>query len=683
MVITLIHSVMSQEVLNKLINSDMKRQIYKFFQSIKLSFVVIAISIIFCGCEDLIIDNLNQKMNNEEGLTVTGSIILPGMSQANTRGLLKDTPGSGLKLTIFEFDKGADDEHSFLSNIYNAEIKSTTAVSNNGIVEFSFTLKAATTPKELHLFLAGDYLTSEYGSVASILPTLTVGKPGSEYEAYWGKQDFEKFTNTTNEEGVPILLDEVRTKLTNVPMIRNFAKITVTENLNNFELLGFDIVNVPTSGTIAPWNQAKLEVPNLLDGQAMEQYSTISQSYSGIVPGIAQFRNSESAAKSWTVSNNNNFSRPSHVEYMYEHPYESTRRSYLIVYGKYTDNGTSTNGFYKLDIGERNEATGAFKYYDIIRNFHYNVVITEVLAPGTATVAEAISRAPFNNLIAATETSSMLNVSNGKNMLIVNDTNHIIIDDKEEVEILYRYIEDVTGDKTVANNVPVPVGLEKGAVIKDFSVAEAYTDENKVNWMRIKIKTNPPTSVTKTQSFSIVDKDGLGRTINLILRKPWQYSPIIVNGVSYSATIATGHDDSYQGPPQVISADAGQELTVYFNLPDGLPEAMFPLDFQLEAKNQGIENNKIGTLTVATGPSLFDPNKIAISYIKTLSYNEYLYNYVRTDDSNDVDVNSPNVNHTVRCRFLTITAVNDNNAEIMIHNPYFDPNASVEFTREE
>ncbi len=109
---------------------------------------------------------------------------------------------------------------------------------------------------------------------------------------------------------------------------------------------------------------------------------------------------------------------------------------------------------------------------------------------------------------------------------------------------------------------------------------------------------------------------------------------------------------------------------------------MFPLEFQLESKHQGIENNKMGTLLVSTGASLFDPDRIAISYIKTLSYAEYCYNYVATDTSNDVDINSPNTKHTVRCRFLTITAADDNDAEIMIYNPYFSPNATVQFTRQ-
>lgn len=664
----------------------MERYTYKPAKAMMLAFILLTSLMALCACQD-VQDEPSPDGGKTDGLTVTGSMVMPDMPQVESRGLLGDNPKVGLKLTIVEFDKGVDDEHSFLKNVYYPELKTTT---NNTIVYFSFTLKAATTPKELHLFVAGEYLHPEFGSVATILPQLTVGKPGSEYEAYWGREVFPNgFTDIAGEtDSKPVLLDEVKEKLTLVPMIRNFAKITVTENLTNFELLGFDIVNIPTSGTIAPWDQINSEVPDLLNGRAMKSYSDISQIYDGIVPSIATFRNSELNAKGWTTDNNQKLKSPNHSEYMYEHPFESTRRTYLIVYGKYTDpTGTATYGFYKLDIGERNSDTGAFKYYNIIRNIHYKVVITGAYAAGARTVAEAIARAPFNNLIGAVETSSMLNISNGKNLLIVNDTNHIIVDENQTVDILYRYIENVTGTKTENNAVPRALGLDPGPVIKEVLTENpvAYTDGNGVNWMKISLKINNPSSVVKTQSITIVDNEGLGRTINLILRNPWKYAKLKDNNGNesdYFATIAPGTRNLYSTPvPQNISRDKGESLTVFFDLPDGLPETMFPLDFKIESKNQGIENDKIGGLVVSSGPSLFNPDNIAISYIKTVSYAEYKYQYVN-DSSNDVDISKPNTNHTVRCRFLTINRVTNNSTdEIMIHNFYFRPNASVTFKR--
>lgn len=659
------------------------------YNVIKIAAACLVFVVMCCACQDNLPDDLLLDPQSADGLTVSGSLVLPDMPEIPSRGVFGETSKPNLKLTVFEFDKGTDAEHTFLSNIYNAEITSlSTDVANGGIVNFSFTLKAATTQKILHLFVADNYLTSDYGSVATIFPALTVGTPDSEYEAYWGFAEFNNgFTDITEDEGIPTLLDEVTEKLTEVPVIRNFAKITVSENLSNFELLGFDIVNVPTSGTAAPWNQNDLSVPSLLNGNTMKTYTDITDNgngYNGIVPGSAQFRNTEANAKNWATGNkiedikNNNLISPNYKAYMYEHPYESTRRSYLIIYGIFTDESNNkTNGFYKLDIGIQNK-NGTFEYYNIIRNIHYKINITHVYAPGTATVAEAIARAPFNNLIAATETSSMLNISNGKNLLIVNDTNHIIVDNNQTVDILYRYIKGVTGNKEVDNNVPEVI-YGAGSVIKSHSAAEVYIDDKKLSWMKITLEINNPTNTVKTQTVTIVDNDDLGRTINLILRRPWQYAKI--GNTNYTATIAPGTNNLYTTPnPQPISANAQQPATVYFNLPDRLPESMFPLDFTLEAKMQGLESHKSDNMVVTYGSSLFDPNVTSIQYVKTVTYMEYMHPYLN-DGSNDVNISVSNANHTIRCRFLTATATAGEGA-VKIHNEYFSPDAEVNFIRQ-
>ena len=648
--------------------------------------------LLFASCQDYIpTSGMLEQVKPDGTITIEGSIVLPEMYSLQTRGSLAETPGAGLKLTLVEFDLGADADHTFTTNTYEAVLKSTSAVNNGELVTFDVTLTATAQPKVLHLFISDDYVKPEYGSVATIFPSLIVGQTDPEVEApetegYWGYVNFpDGYHVTTDADGNTVVdKDKLKDDLTAVPVIRNFAQINVevdTENVNNFDLIGFDLINVPTSGTIAPWDSENNSIPDLLTAEKiMKDFSAVSPVYHGTMPGNASMRNQEADARNWTDLNRA-------TKYMYEHPYESTRRTYLVVQGVYKtldDDGNMTSqtpGYYKLDIGKVNE-DGTYDYYNILRNYRYNVKISKVLAAGMPTVAEAIARAPYNNLIAATETSSMLNVSDGENMLIVNDTNHIVVNESDTIKVLYRYITDVTNSKTPDNTIPTTPGLEPGTVIKEVLPTKTVKDEGGAEWMEIGILPNTPGDVTATQDFSIVDANGLGRTIHLILRKPWQYAPIVVNGTSYSATIARGTENLYQGAPQNISNAAGAELTVYFNLPDGLPETMFPLEFKLEALKQGIENNKVGTLVVSTGPSLFSEKEgqIVISYIKTVSYNEYIYNY-RNDGSNDINTSSRNTNHTVRCRFLTISAESTVDAEIRIHNDYFDPDVSVTFQR--
>lgn len=664
--------------------------LYRHIFHIKVIPFALVFLVAIASCHEELPD-VSSPVGSNDGLVVTGTINIPDMQVSMTRGQMGETPKPNLKLTVLEFDKGVNASNSFLSNIYQAELNTTSGVVNGGTVEFKFTVKASTTPKTLHLMIADSYLNPPYGSEATILPALTVGttQQSSNPEAYWGRVEFADGLTTVDVDGNPVIRDDVRPKLSNVPVIRNFARINVTETAPNFELLGFQLVNVPTSGTVAPWNQSSLSIPDLLNGNSMQSYAGITDiiKYGGVQPSGVQFINTEADAKSSWVDGPNSSLRSTADRYLYEHPYESTRRTYLIVNGNYYASATASwqQGFYKVDIGKMNNETGTFDYYNIIRNIQYNVVITEVSAPGTATVAEAIDRAPFNNLMAATETASMLNVSDGKNMLIVNDTNHIIVNKTDTVDVLFRYIEGVTGSKTQNDSIPKAIGLKVGPVIESWEGPTTYTDPNtNVKWIKYRIVPNTPTADVKTQDFSIVDGAGLGRTIHLVLRTPWQYAKLSAASDS-TATVRTGVNNSYSSAtPETISSKAGENFTVYFNLPDGLPETMFPLEFQLEAKYQGIENNKVGTLVVNSGPSLFDPSRIAISYIKTVTYNEYLYWY--TNDTSDViDVNKKNTNHTVRCRFTTITVQSNpatNKAQILIHNPYFQPNASVGFIRQ-
>lgn len=664
------------------------------------------------GCKEEVLPVAISENEYSDSFTISGKLSVPPHALERTRGDLADTPGADLKLTLLEFDMGETPDLTTISNSYKAVITSaTTDVNNNVNVSFKVTLLHTESAKVLHLVLADDYVSiNGFGSEASILPSMVVGTTNpevdiNETQAYWGRVEFPKgyseLKEEDTEEGTRTyyeLLPDVEKKLSEVPVIRNFAMITVSvdNDVDDFELLGFDLVNVPTAGTIAPWDASTQSIPKLLDTDStMLNYTELAKAdnpYTGIMAPGALIRNQESDAKTWNESNHPSLATVNPV-YMYEHPYESTRRTYLIVRGTYTpnkgtdDEGEPITGYYKLDIGNANVDDQTFDYYSIIRNIHYNIRITEVTATGMPTVADAIARAPYNNLISATETSSMLNVSDGKNMLIVNDTNHIIVTDDKPVEVMYRYIENVTSSQTPNNSKPTVVGLEPGGeVVKSYS-EEKYRDNAGAEWVLLKIYPQTPTNIVKTQDFSIVDGNGLGRVIHLVLRQPWEYASIgTVDGHPVYATVSPGAKNEYtQIAPMDISNRDGAELTVFFNLPDGLPESMFPLEFKLEALKQGIENDKIGTLTVSTGPSLFPEKEgqIVISYIKTVSYLEYTYKY-KNDGSNDVDVSDSNrnTNHTVRCRFMTINNVpSGDEAEIMIHGEYFSPDVSVKFKR--
>lgn len=656
---------------------------------------VCALSAASCSHEELSAP-LPDVEDNGSTITVRGTLSVPDMGEPPSRALGAG-PSAGLKLTLVEFAKGTGPADSQLTRVYEAE---TTGTAADGTVSFSVELDKTTAPRVLHLMAAPDFVTCGYGSEAAVIPTVKVGIGGTQPlascpDAYWARVEFD--SGYADASGVP--LAEVRERLTTVPMLRNFAAVSVTanESLANFELIGFELVNVPTSGTIAPWNADGLQFPQFLDAAGtMKTYADISggdtaaglQPYAGVMPPATQFANTEVEARKWNTPEDKKHPSTgfwdSGRQYLYEHPFESTRRTYLLVQGIYGGDGVPS--YYKIDLGETGGGDdGLFGYYDLLRNFEYAVTINSVGARGAATPAEAIDGLVYNNISASVEARNMLSVSDGDNMLVVGFTNRVIVDSTEPVQLRYQYITDVRGSKRVDNTRLRAVGLEAGDVIR------SYTQSTDGDWAVLTIVPNEPdpNGEEKSQSFSIVDGRGLGRTVTLILHKPYEIGGMQV----WPGTANTPAQADVAGAvrDKITDRNAGAELTVYFNLPDGLNEAMFPLQFRLEANRQNIENNPIGTLTAMTGPSLFqEPGtelQPAISYVKTVTYAEYRYNYM-PGTSNEVNVNSPNVDHVVRCRFRTILSTTDAGfipgenrvTKVRIYNPYF-VQADATFTR--
>lgn len=647
------------------------RSVFKYICLLGLAFALGA-----CSDENVLPMEPDVPVVNGDTFDVTVSVAMPDMATVATRGILGEEPGAGLKLTLLEFSKGSDSSNSYLTGIYQAETTSTTQVGNGGIVNYKVTLNLTSEPRRLHLMITDDFVSCNYGSEATLLPTITVGDETLSREAYWGMVDFDNGYATFDTNGTATLNTDLKTKLQNVPVIRNFAKVTVSRDPSiedsKFELLGFELVNVPTKGTIAPWNQRDSSVPSLLDGSVMKPYSQID--YTGIVPANTNFDNQESELKGWDEEDKDKehpryFSNAS--RYFYEHPFESTRHTYLIVQGVYTYTKpnetipTRALGYYKLDLGK--QENGTFQYYNLLRNINYNVTITSVSAPGAKNITDAIQGVTFNNISADVNTTSMPSVSDGQNMLIVSATSNVFVDSTTPFILTFQYITDVAGkDRKVDNSKLTVQWLDKDRNVIDDptqgEVVASCSEGTDGDFLSITITPKEPNNINKTEYIRITDNNGLERIITLVSHLPWNFSNFIFqNGTANEPTVSSS---------QNVSTSPGSAFTFYFNLPDGIPEGVFPLEFQIEADKQDIENNPIGTLSVKTGFSLFDESKPAISYVKTVSWKEYNHLY-KTGTSNDVDTSKPNTNHTVRCRFRTIIS-GTGQTKVRVSNRYFN-----------
>lgn len=626
------------------------------------TYIAVAASLVLGACSEETLRPDVPDAGGEEGVRV--SIAIPDMPRLATRAF-GDTPAADLKLTVFEFEKGSDPTNTFLTKIYQAETLTQTNVANGATVDFRINdLLMTESPRVLHFVVAPQHLDAKYASEAVVFSNLSVRDNS---QAYWGRVEFPNGYGTVDKNMKPQLTDEAKQKLTGVNVLRNFAKVSVevaTVATSNFQLTGFELVNVPTSGTVAPYNSGRQEFPQMFDDAGkMLGYLAVAgngsgqQGYGGIMPANCGFRNLEENFS--PVADGRRPAWSTSPAYLYEHPFESTRRTYVILQGNYRPTTTDAwqTCYYKIDLVRLNEESGMTEYYDILRNYDFHINVTGVSAPGASTASEAISGVSYNNISADVDARDMLQISDGANIVEVSKTN-IIFTNTTPVEFLYRY-SPVGGFSSETTNAKLHTnGLNAGDVIASVTDPEVYTDADGVVWVKRVITPKPiPEAGTREQSFYVVDADGLGREIRLVAHVPYDYSDIEVYPGSENGrpTSAAG-----QG---TVSPLSGQPFTVYFNLPAGMPEAMFPLTFILESNRQNMENNPIGTLVVTSGQTGFPTTEVyevpRIKYRKTVSYAEYLY---KTDANNNLITDGAgnyveNTDHTVRCRFRTINSL--------------------------
>lgn len=635
-------------------------------------YLAVAVLAVFSSCREEVI--VPEGPDAPDDGSVTVSLRIPDMPQLGTRSF-GDTPAADLKLTVFEFESGTDATNTFLSRIYHAETLGTTAVGNGETVQFKIDdLMMTTQGRVLHFVLAPEYKTHNYASEAVVFSSkeLSVGSDGNNVQAYWARVEFPNGYGTVDDAGNPVWGSGVEDKFKDIPMLRNFAKVTVSKDpgVTNFELTGFELVNVPTSGTIAPYNASAKKFAEFVDANGgMKSYGEIG--YSGIMPPGCGFRNREEGFNPQA-----NGGRPAWSQlpvYLYEHPFESLQRTYVILRGNY--GGQSC--YYKIDLVYPDQETQIPQYYDILRNFDYHVTIKSVAAPGATSASAAITGPTYNNISADVDVRNMLQISNGTNIVEVNKTS-IIFTDETPVTFLYRYYT-VGGSSTDAtNNQLRVVGLEPGAVVKSYTAPESFT-ENGVTWLKFVITPNPVEGgFAKQQMFTIVDANGLGREINLTSHEPYDFSnkQVFPGSATERPSGTTGLN--------TVSPDSKQAFTLYFDLPSGMPEEMFPLTFTLESNRQNMENNPVGTLVVTSEETGFPVTETyevpRIKYLKTVSWAEYRY---KTDDNNQLIVENgnyvDNTSHTVRCRLRTINALSElpgspqtTTTHLLITNPYFN-----------
>lgn len=623
----------------------------------KIIYTIIAIFTMVACTDDHLIDIPTPPTEeNGEKVEIKFSVQIPEAKAVDSRTFT--TPAiDNLYLVVFD------------ANGYLSEVAEAAPVSSFGLgtkdapIEFTVTLSQTPNKRTVH-FIAYDEIIPDGETADPLTTALEAMKSGDlfghestlmteelmasgQQDVYWQRVEFTEgiTTNTIDDMMTPI------------PLIRNFAKITVALNQTEagatsitvpvgyqFTLEGFMVVNTLNAGSVAPYNTNGGGFVNYVDADNEPYpYSDLNGTYgyTGFVPNGTDFSDvdidepTDGAASPYTTA----------AKYMYERNGQSqnTNRTFVIMKGKFgPTNATDTQStYYKIDL---TNASG--DYYEILRNFSYNIVIKGVDAEGKSSPSEAAGMTgSHNNLSTSIETQSLLNISDGVSRLFVNYTEYVFVTDNETMELKYRYVPNISSPDTESND---DIKVEWTAVADGSgaisSIESPVDDEGNAigdddaGWRTLVVTAGTVDALqTKEQTVTLTDGNNVSRMVIFKLRPKF----------NFSNEKATSPD-----PASTLKAT----FTYSFSIPFGsaespnIPESLFPLTFIVQATPENIYPNADENslpVHVLNGEQTF-------GYERVVTWEEYL-----------------NEKGNIKCYFR-VNTTNYQGTKITVSNPYFN-----------
>ena len=613
---------------------------------------------LLASCSDDISGPNKRAVKEGDPVTLTVNIQTPAEMTLETRALgeMDDAIQKSLNLWLLVFD-----ENSIFVQAAQAQPGDNVDHNNDHTdTQFTVTLNTTSAKRIIH-FIAYDGGTNEgvgaiiqnlqnqFGTEATMLQQLYTENNQAAYWQRWevnGIYADDEETTGVNEATV----------FECVPLVRNFSKITITDYADNFDIQGYTIVNRPSRGAVAPYsNGSFIEYVNDRANKTFDEL----KSYPGSSPSGTTYSTSTTMQTAGPL-------------YLYETPNaegDDKGRTSIIIQGR--RNGATY--FYKVDLvyyDTENEAAGHL-FYNILRNFNYNLKINEVNGAGYSTLDAAIAGAASNNLSASTATSSLSVISDGTQKLEVTETYFCFTESGVKQVLKYKFSYKNGNDWTVNNDL-VDVTSSNDALFNGGSNGwSVLANDDADGWRTITMDLNTPAAQTQTSNFHIyasineinnsdlsaqlkqtlTSGEMLYRNVQVDLRKPYT---MLVDCPSY--------------------VPAGEEQAVQANLliPQNINEALFPMDILLEAEDKYIYPNSSSSvkLPVHIGPSIVTGNnQNSFQYARTITKEEYRGLLESTNPNDKKTVNGVNY-VVVPCYFKTSVAASA--TTIYAYNEYFN-----------
>ena len=537
---------------------------------------------------------------------------------------------------------------------------------------FTVQLELSDRPRTIH-FLGNidenQLITGSYSY--QVLPTL-LSYEGK--QAYWQKVYVE---NIHADPDIPPVNGSyspdtyITNRLKYVPLIRNYAKIQVTDRTDKetlkpeeqFELYSYAVIHYPLRGSVVPYrynaNDKKdtfsfpfgdgySSISYRLSGYEKCNFETLEQlGYQGHLPSGVTFKDKDDIPSEEEFINPDgitviryNENEPDQGIYVYERsiPTASMEPTFVIIRGKFGND--KEYYFYRLDLMETKQVNNESiaQYYPIYRNFRYNIELNRISSQGLSTPLAAAKSTGAVDISADISMRHLSDISNGQTRLVVEPFmawTYTGPPEKDEYYYLYaRFFNNLNSDEPNMDWGAVTVELEPMddqsadiLTLYDDTGGEIhgggffYPKPQEVGGVPgfrvIRFRTKEPGDKTKTQKIKII-----GRNFSIYEEYPLYREVEISLQSKQNMTVTCNNPE--------LSRMTGSQQIVSVTIPAGLPSSMFPLKFIMEAEDKTLTpDNKVqgNNLPVQTGLSISDnadyAGKTTFQFVRTLTLDEY------------------------------------------------------------
>lgn len=564
----------------------------------KIFYIFAALLLVATACSRMDVAPAGQ---DSDRVTFTMNLNMPVRS-ISTKAMA-DTPGAGLHVYVFVFgSKGnlndfvqaipagdggfVQDENGHYYKKYAISLKKTDSeqhvhvIATNETFDFTEMLDGETTLKESFM----DGLKTE----------------GTE-DGYW---QYIKLEGGTNAKGAAAAFNSLK-------LVRNFAKVTVEinenvtlpEGVSNFQLLGFEVYNKPTSGSYVIKKgsdyfpaYANYDASDFLD--LVDDYPGYMISEDDIdTENAGKFPEGEEDADGKVV------------DYLYERTAPAageTNPTFLILKTSY-DDGAESNviRYYRLDLVDQNE-----DYLPIFRNFMYALRINSIAKRGYASISDAIQHSSNGNISMDPATQDLEDISDGVSHLYVQYIEKLYVQSRTEQTgyFRYKYLEDAENE--MASSPAVLTTPDNTSLV---TVPQNWTSGGDVDtsdkWYDLKFTINP--DVQGVANFTVTGTNSTSH--KKLVRK-------------VRIRVLPKQNFTITAQPASIALNSTAQVAVRFD--SGLPSSMFPIELLFEdsanALNPSFQHEDGKDMIAGGGLSLSGSSVNAVQFKKTISYTDYI-----------------------------------------------------------